>query len=109
MIAAAIEQQTTNPVLLMQQVIVLARQGNRSEAERLLQQVMRVFPDHPAIEFARAMRETHPDLPLAFNYSSSFRWHKDGNPLTFRELGELFPWGPACRGGARESTFELRE
>ena len=53
-IAAAIEQQTTHPVLLMQQVIVLARQGNRSEAERLLQQVMRVFPDHPAVEFARS-------------------------------------------------------
>ncbi len=52
-IAAAIEQQTTHPVLLMQQVIVLARQGNRGEAERLLQQVMRVFPDHPAVEFAR--------------------------------------------------------
>jgi len=31
----------------------------------------------PAIEFARAMRQTHPKLPLAFNYSSSFRWHKD--------------------------------
>jgi isocitrate lyase len=43
----------------------------------------------PAIEFARAMKETHPNLPLAFNYSSSFRWHKDDNPLTFRELGEL--------------------
>ena len=43
----------------------------------------------PAIEFARAMKETHPNLPLAFNYSSSFRWHKDANPLTFRELGEL--------------------
>jgi isocitrate lyase len=43
----------------------------------------------PAIEFARAMRQTHPNLPLAFNYSSSFRWHKDGDPLTFRELGEL--------------------
>jgi isocitrate lyase len=43
----------------------------------------------PAIEFARAMRQTHPRLPLAFNYSSSFRWHKDPEPLTFRELGEL--------------------
>lgn len=53
-IAAAVEQQTTHPVLLMQQVIVLARQGNRAEAERLLQQVMRVFPEHPAIEFARS-------------------------------------------------------
>jgi isocitrate lyase len=43
----------------------------------------------PAIEFAQAMKQTHPKLPLAFNYSSSFRWHKDPNPLTFRELGEL--------------------
>jgi isocitrate lyase len=43
----------------------------------------------PAIEFARAMKQTHPKLPLSFNYSSSFRWHKDPDPLTFRELGEL--------------------
>ena len=43
----------------------------------------------PAIEFAQAMRQTHPKLPLSFNYSSSFRWHKDADPLTFRELGEL--------------------
>src|SRR5436190_9511931 len=43
----------------------------------------------PAVAFARAMRETHPDLPLAFNYSSSFRWHADPNPFTFKELGEL--------------------
>src|SRR5205823_2235766 len=41
----------------------------------------------PAIAFAKAMRETHPRLPLAFNYSSSFRWHQDPNPLTFKELG----------------------
>src|SRR3990170_4360777 len=43
----------------------------------------------PAIQFAKAMKQSHPTLPLAFNYSSSFRWHKDPNPLTFRELGEL--------------------
>jgi len=43
----------------------------------------------PAIVFAKAMKQTHPDLPLAFNYSSSFRWHKDPDPLMFRELGEL--------------------
>src|ERR671931_1623134 len=36
----------------------------------------------PTIEFARAMKQTHPRLPLAFNYSSSFRWHKDPDPLT---------------------------
>ena len=43
----------------------------------------------PAIEFARAMRQTHPKLPLAFNYSSSFKWNRDPDPLSFRELGEL--------------------
>ncbi len=43
----------------------------------------------PAIAFARAMRQTHPDLPLAFNYSSSFKWSSDPNPFLFRELGEL--------------------
>ena len=43
----------------------------------------------PAVAFARAMRETHPDLTLAFNYSSSFRWHQDPNPFTFQELGAL--------------------
>jgi isocitrate lyase len=43
----------------------------------------------PAEAFARAMRQSHPQLPLAFNYSSSFRWHADPQPLTFRELGEL--------------------
>src|SRR5512147_2275887 len=43
----------------------------------------------PAIEFAHAMKQTHPRLPLSFNYSSSFRWHKDPAPLTFGELGEL--------------------
>ena len=43
----------------------------------------------PAIEFAQAMRRSHPDLPLSFNYSSSFKWSSDPNPLTFKELGEL--------------------
>src|SRR5205809_4583216 len=43
----------------------------------------------PAEAFAEAMRKSHPALPLAFNYSSSFAWHRDPAPLTFRELGEL--------------------
>jgi isocitrate lyase len=47
-------------------------------------------PDRePAVAFARAMRQSHPNTPLAFNYSSSFKWHKDPNPFTFAELGEL--------------------
>jgi isocitrate lyase len=43
----------------------------------------------PAIAFAQAMRQTHPELPLSFNYSSSFRWNQDPTPLSFKELGEL--------------------
>jgi isocitrate lyase len=43
----------------------------------------------PAEVFAEAMRKSHPRLPLAFNYSSSFKWHADPQPFTFRELGEL--------------------
>src|SRR2546428_773158 len=43
----------------------------------------------PAIRLAKAMRQTHPALPLAFNYSSSFKWNVDPQPLTFGELGEL--------------------
>ena len=42
-----------------------------------------------AIAFAQSMRKTHPDLPLAFNYSSSFKWSEDPHPFRFRELGEL--------------------
>src|SRR5438477_3230213 len=37
----------------------------------------------PAVAFARAMRATHPQLPLAFNYSSSFKWSNDPNPFLF--------------------------
>lgn len=43
----------------------------------------------PAVAFAQAMRQSHPNLPLAFNYSSSFKWSSDPNPFLFRELGEL--------------------
>jgi isocitrate lyase len=47
-------------------------------------------PDrNPAIAFAEAMRKSHPQLPLAFNYSSSFRWHQDPQPFRFKELGDL--------------------
>jgi isocitrate lyase len=43
----------------------------------------------PAVAFAKALRETHPNLPLAFNYSSSFKWNKDPDPFTFKELSDL--------------------
>ncbi|WP_433631666.1 isocitrate lyase/PEP mutase family protein [Halomicrococcus sp. NG-SE-24] len=54
-----------------------------------------VWPEMPdpsredAIEYAETIHETHPDLTLAFNYSSSFAWSEEDDPLTFDELGDL--------------------
>jgi isocitrate lyase len=47
-------------------------------------------PDRGDAEaFASAMKAAFPDLPLFFNYSSSFRWTKVSDPLSFRQLGEM--------------------
>ncbi|RLM90362.1 isocitrate lyase [Halobellus sp. Atlit-38R] len=54
-----------------------------------------VWPEMPdpsredAVNYAETIHETHPDLDLAFNYSSSFAWSEEEDPLTFQELGEL--------------------
>jgi len=54
-----------------------------------------VWPEMPdpsredAIEYAETIHETHPDLDLAFNYSSSFAWSEEEDPITFEELGDL--------------------
>lgn len=54
-----------------------------------------VWPEMPdpsredAVDYAETIHETHPDLDLAFNYSSSFAWSEQDDPLTFEELGEL--------------------
>ena len=54
-----------------------------------------VWPEMPdpsredAVEYAETIHETHPDLKLAFNYSSSFAWSEEEDPLTFAELGDL--------------------
>jgi len=54
-----------------------------------------VWPEMPdpsredAVEYAETIHETHPDLDLAFNYSSSFAWSEEDDPLTFEELGDL--------------------
>jgi isocitrate lyase len=54
-----------------------------------------VWPEMPdpsredAVEYAETIHETHPDLKLAFNYSSSFAWSEEDDPLTFEELGNL--------------------
>lgn len=43
----------------------------------------------PAVTFADEVRKRFPDALLGFNYSSSFRWDKDPDPISFDELGEL--------------------
>ena len=54
-----------------------------------------VWPEMPdpsredAVEYAETLHETHPDQKLAFNYSSSFAWSEEEDPLTFEELGDL--------------------
>ncbi|KAB1187434.1 MULTISPECIES: isocitrate lyase [Haloferax] len=54
-----------------------------------------VWPEMPnpsredAVNYAETIHETHPDLKLAFNYSSSFAWSQEEDPLTFQELGDL--------------------
>ncbi|MFB6157468.1 MAG: oxaloacetate decarboxylase [Haloferacaceae archaeon] len=54
-----------------------------------------VWPEMPdpsredAVRYAEEIGETHPDLDLAFNYSSSFAWSEEDDPLTFEELGDL--------------------
>jgi isocitrate lyase len=54
-----------------------------------------VWPEMPdpsredAVNYAETLHETHPDVKLAFNYSSSFAWSEEEDPLTFQELGDL--------------------
>jgi isocitrate lyase len=43
----------------------------------------------PVETFTSEIRRRFPDARFAFNYSSSFKWFNDPDPLTFRELGEM--------------------
>ena len=43
----------------------------------------------PVEEFAREVHDRFPDARFAFNWSSSFTWFKDPDPITFAQLGEL--------------------
>ncbi len=43
----------------------------------------------PVETFAAEVHKRFPDAKLAFNWSSSFRWHEEPDPLSFAELGEL--------------------
>ena len=50
----ALERAPHDPLLVIQQAIVLARQGDARGADVLLQRAMRSAPDHPAIDYGRA-------------------------------------------------------
>jgi isocitrate lyase len=43
----------------------------------------------PVERFATEVRRRFPDAGFAFNWSSSFKWYLDPDPLTFAQLGEL--------------------
>ena len=43
----------------------------------------------PVERFTQEIRKRFPKANFAFNWSSSFKWFKDPNPLTFDELGEM--------------------
>ena len=43
----------------------------------------------PVETFTSAIRRRFPDARFAFNWSSSFKWFNDPDPITFAELGEL--------------------
>jgi isocitrate lyase len=43
----------------------------------------------PTERFAEQVRRRFPDARFGFNWSSSFKWFNDPDPIRFRELGEL--------------------
>src|SRR5216110_2690631 len=43
----------------------------------------------PTETFCTEIRKRFPKARFAFNYSSSFKWFNDPNPMTFAELGEM--------------------
>jgi isocitrate lyase len=43
----------------------------------------------PVETFAAEVRKRFPDARFAFNWSSSFKWYLDPDPLTFAQLGDL--------------------
>jgi isocitrate lyase len=43
----------------------------------------------PLEDFAERVRARFPEARFAFNWSSSFKWFNDPDPITFAELGEM--------------------
>ena len=106
-IAAASESTSTHPVLLMQQAIVLARQNHPAEAERLLQQVMREFPEHPAVEFARtALRASAADHTRSTSRSTVGGRVHEHSPFTTGDHEVFEAFRAAAHGGTRDAAVE---
>ncbi len=100
-LAAALDQQATHPVMLMQHIVVVARQGNRDEAERLLQQGARLHPDHPALEFARSsLREIAADETRRTSRSAFGGRLHEPDPFTTGDHEVFEAFGAASRGTA---------
>src|SRR5439155_1434869 len=59
--------------------------GRRGYGRRLRQPLQRAARRRAL----RQRRRRFPDAKLAFNWSSSFKWFNDPNPISFAELGEL--------------------
>lgn len=43
----------------------------------------------PLEEFTTEIRKRYPEARFAFNWSSSFKWYKDPDPISFKTLGEM--------------------
>ena len=50
----ALERAPDDPLLVVQQAVVLARQGDARGADALLQRAVRASPEHPAVDYGRA-------------------------------------------------------
>ena len=54
-LADAVTRRPGDALLIVQEALLLARQGNRAEAEQLLRSANAAWPDHAAIAYGRAM------------------------------------------------------
>ena len=62
----------------------------------------------PVVTFATEMHKRFPDANFAFNWSSSFKWYNDPDPMTFAELGDLgFKFIFITLGGQHASSHGL--
>jgi isocitrate lyase len=64
----------------------------------------------PLETFAEAISRRFPDARFAFNWSSSFKWFNDPDPITFAQLGELgFKFIFITLGGQHAMSHGLSE